>query len=76
MVLHHANDFQQGRLLRSHIHRYLTPQRTLVVEHNLRGGPIQDDDLCGSSPVDLFNCPPFRWFFEREVFAVAKRDTL
>jgi hypothetical protein len=23
----------------------------------------------------LFNTPPFRWFFQREVFAVARRKT-
>ncbi|MGC9357332.1 MAG: hypothetical protein ACP5GX_05685, partial [Anaerolineae bacterium] len=68
-------------------HVHVNEQSVLSLARNLRRAGFRDVKAWLSTPPQqrdenfffriarrvLFDCPPFRWFFEREVFAVGEK---
>jgi cyclopropane fatty-acyl-phospholipid synthase-like methyltransferase len=74
-------------LVPANVHVHVNEQSLLSLRRNLRSAGFTDTRVWLSTPPQhrdenvafrlarkfLFEVPPFRWFFQREVFAVAKR---
>lgn len=74
-------------LVEANVHVHVNEQSLLSLRRNLRRAGFRELKVWLSTPPQhrqenpffrlvrylLFNVPPFRWFFQREVFAVGKR---